>query len=88
MEHIFGRAAKRANPIVRDVLEFGAWGDAAVRITDFWIIDVAAKRADILIHIFSSKGDLLFILSHFPEMSQERRNIDASFLRKRFIVMA
>ena len=65
LEHIFGRAAKRANPIVRDVLESGAWGDAAVRITDFWIIDVAAKRADILIHIFSSKGGFVIYIVAF-----------------------
>ncbi len=41
-EGVFSEAADGAYPIVRDVLEGGAGGDAAVRITDSGIIHITA----------------------------------------------
>jgi hypothetical protein len=43
LKHIFGSAAYRTDPIVREFFKRGIWRDIAIRIALFWIINIAAN---------------------------------------------
>jgi hypothetical protein len=47
---VFANAAEGADPVVRDLLEGGAGGDAAVRIAYRGIINVTTYKASKLLH--------------------------------------
>jgi len=51
-KHIFGSAAHWANPVIREFVKRGVWGDIAVGIALFWIIDVTADFAFPLFHFY------------------------------------
>jgi hypothetical protein len=44
-------SADRTGPVVGNVFELGSGGDAAVRVTDGWVVNIAAEGANILVHI-------------------------------------
>jgi len=52
-KHIFGSAAHRANPVVRQFVKRCAGRDITVGIAFFWIIDVTTNFAFPLWHFWS-----------------------------------
>jgi hypothetical protein len=49
-EVILAYSADGAYPIFRDVFKGCAWGDAAIRIANFWVIHVTTGFANVLFH--------------------------------------
>jgi hypothetical protein len=56
LEIFLAYTADRALPILRDILESCAGCNSAIGITDFGVIFVAAKFANILLHSFFLLG--------------------------------
>lgn len=44
-KYVFSKTADGADPVVRNILESGAGGDAVIRIAQFRVVDVAARLA-------------------------------------------
>jgi len=64
-KHIFGSAAHRADPVVREFTKRCVWRDITVGIALFWIIDVTTDFAFPLFH--------LYLLSEFKLGNAEGR---------------
>jgi len=48
----FRRTAERTDPIFREILKCGSWGDSIVRITLDGVIHISAKITNVLLHGF------------------------------------
>lgn len=55
-EIVLADAAKRADPIGRDVFKSSAGGDAAIRISGLGVVRIAADVANVLFHDGRIKG--------------------------------
>ena len=52
LKHILGCSAQGAVPVIRNILEQGAGGDAAVRVPHSRIVDILADRTSPFLHSF------------------------------------
>lgn len=65
-EIVLAYSAKRANPIIRDILECCTWSDAAFWISYFWIINPTTNVTYIFLHNVSFLLFILIILFFLP----------------------
>jgi hypothetical protein len=52
LKHILARTTQRAVPVIRNILEQGAGGDAAVRVPHSRIVNILADRTSPFLHSF------------------------------------